>query len=158
MKQADKTQKFIHDFGLQIDYEHKLITVDKRFLNLSDKIYTPPIFKIYTPIFKYHDVDYALRFIANVVLHQDKLDTYQSKDILPLEVINVSNRLKNFKVYVANSKKNYCVSIYHNGREYQTLSDVKVTWLWCLYDLIVYLTNAKSHLNLYVCQTEDRKS
>lgn len=150
MKQADKIQKFIHDFGLQIDYEHKLITVDKRFLNLSDKIYSP--------IFKYHDVDYALRFIANVVLHQDKLDTYQSKDKLPLEIINVSNKLKNFKVYVANSKKNYCVSIYHNGREYQTLSDVKVTWLWCLYDLIVYLTSAKSHLNLYVCQTEDRKS
>lgn len=151
MKQADKIQKFIHDFGLQINYEHKLITVDKRFLNLSDK-------KIYAPIFKYHDVDYALRFIANVVLHQDKLDTHQSKDKLALEVINVSNKLKNFKVYVTNSKKNYCVSIYHNGRAYQTLSDVKVTWLWCLYDLIVYLTNAKSHLNLYVCQTEDRKS
>jgi hypothetical protein len=102
MKQADKIQKFIHDFGLQIDYERKLITVDKSFLNLSDKI------KTYAPIFKYHDVDYALRFIANVVLHQDKLDTHQSKDKLPSEVINVANQLKKFKVYVANSKKNYC--------------------------------------------------
>jgi len=153
MKQTDKIQKiqkFIHDFGLQIDYERKLITVDKHFLNLSDK-------KIYAPVFKYHDVDYALRFIANVVLHQDKLDTHQLKE-LPSEVINVANKLKDFKVYVSNSKKNYCVSIYYEGREYQTLTDVKVVWLWCLYDLIVYLTNAKSHLNLYACQTEDRKS
>jgi hypothetical protein len=149
MKQTDKIQKFIHDFRLQIDYERKLITVDKHFLDLSDKIYAP--------VFKYRDVDYALRFIANVVLHQDKLDTHQLKE-LPSEVINVANKLKNFKVYVANSKKNYCVSIYYKGREYQTLTDVKVVWLWCLYDLIVYLTNAKSYLNLYTCQTEGRKS
>lgn len=147
MKRADKIQKFIHDFGLQIDYENKLITVDKRFLNLSDKIYSP--------IFKYQDVDYALRFIANVVLYQDKLDTHQSNDKLPLEVIYAASKLKNFKVYVANSKKDYSVSIYYNGRVYQTLSDVKVTWLWCLHDLLVYLTNAKSHLNLYACQTEN---
>ena len=127
----NKLENIIPKLGLSIDQD--CIYIKDKYMSLVEDM------KIYGFTFRYHNPEYAARFIANVVLNRDKLDNIVgNKDIEKTEAKYVARNLMPFKVNVVVTPKKFNAIIYHKGKEYQILKNVSVTQLWCLHDIIRY--------------------
>lgn len=119
------------ELGLIMDSTY--IRIDDKFKNIAKNHNT------YCFTFRYDDIEYAARFIGNVVLNQHKLDDVELEDdVLKSEAKHAATKLKQWRIHTSIGRKGYNVAIYYKNQVYQKMTDLSLTDLWCLYDIIKF--------------------